>query len=141
MHASRCVSRLRCGVSSSTGAKMNARQQRRLSAGALQGSPQLALCGTWLGVSVAALRSPASTAEMSSRRRSSTATHKMRFKESTRICLVWSTPQSNYLTPLFCDSVLSPCSLILNLRSDVSLLAQYEAKCHAFLRHRLCQIT
>jgi hypothetical protein len=40
----------------------------------------------------------------------------LRVKESTklRIYCVWSISQSNYLVPLFCDSMLALCSLILS---------------------------
>ena len=48
----------------------------------------------------------------------------LRVKESTklRICCVWSISQSNYLVPLFCDSMLALCSLILIFSSDMSLI-------------------
>jgi hypothetical protein len=53
----------------------------------------------------------------------------LRVKESTklRIYCVWSISQSNYLVPLFCDSMLALCSLILS--SGVLLIVLATSMC------------
>ena len=106
----RRVSRLRCGVSSSTGAENE--RQAAASLGAPRDHPGSSRLTRQNGeMSVGVIQA----------NRSFTAA----FLNKSKICLVQSTPQSNYLTPLFGDSVLSPYSLIPNFSSDMSLLARY----------------